>query len=61
MRQVLAEACRGHLVRLQKGWDEHWRAKAAELDRLADGKPPPAAFLHDCRLQHVADSAICLR
>ena len=58
VRQVLAEACRGHLIRLQKSWDDHWRAKAAELDRVAAGKPPPQRFA-DLVYMRVADSAVC--
>jgi signal transduction histidine kinase len=58
VRQVLADVCRGHLARLQKSWDEHWRAKAAELDRIAAGKPPQVRFA-GVVLMHLADSAIC--
>jgi len=58
VRQVLADACRGDLTRLQKNWDEHWRAKAAELDRLSVGKPAQQRFA-DLVYMGVADSAVC--
>ena len=58
VRQVLADACRGHLTRLQKSWDEHWRAKAAELDHLSAGKPAQQRFA-DVVYTHLADSAVC--
>jgi signal transduction histidine kinase len=57
VRQVLADACRGHLIRLEKSWDEHWQAKATELDRVAVGKPAQQRFA-DVVYMRLADSAV---
>ena len=53
----MAEVCRGQLVRLQDHWNEHWQARAKQLDEQAAGKSPPAAFAAIVRAG-LADSAI---
>ncbi len=58
VRQVLADACREQLCRLQKDLDGHWRAKAAKLDRLATELQPQLCFATVVS-GHLADSAIC--
>jgi signal transduction histidine kinase len=58
VRQLLADTYRRDLVRLQGRWDEHWRAKAAELDRVAVGKPPQERFM-ELWGAGLADSIIC--
>ncbi|MGO9114952.1 MAG: sensor histidine kinase [Thermoguttaceae bacterium] len=57
VQQILSEACRSHFVRLQGHWDEHWQARAKQLDDAAAGKPPPEAFAEIVRAG-LADSAI---
>jgi signal transduction histidine kinase len=57
VRQVLAEMCRGQLVRLQARWNDHWQALAEELEEKATGKSPPMAFVTIVRAG-LADSAI---
>ena len=58
VRQVLADACRGQLVHLQQGWDEHWRTKAARLDQLAEGRSAERSFMYICRCFHAADGTV---
>jgi signal transduction histidine kinase len=57
VRQVLAEACRGQLVRLQRHCDEQWRTRAEQLQGATAGKPPQEAFAAIVR-GGLADSAI---
>ena len=58
VRQILAETCRGQLVRLRSQWDEHWQTRAQELDQAAAGKAAPAAFAAIVG-QKLATSAVC--
>jgi signal transduction histidine kinase len=58
VRQAVADVCRGHLIRLQKAWDEHWRSKQVELCRVAAGKLPQERFA-GVVFKHLADSAVC--
>jgi signal transduction histidine kinase len=58
VRQVLVNAFRSQLNRLQMGWDEHWRDKAAELDRVAAEKPPQERFAAIVRAG-LADAVVC--
>ncbi len=58
VRQILAEACRGQLVRLRGHWDEHWQARTAQLDAVAAENSPQGAFAAILR-QRLADSAVC--
>jgi hypothetical protein len=57
VRQILADACRGQLVRLQSHWDEHWQAQAKLFDDAAAGKSPQEAFAAIVR-DGLANSAI---
>lgn len=57
VRQVLAEVCRGQLVRLQARWNEHWQALAKQIHAKAASNTPPAAFAAIVRAG-LADSVI---
>ena len=57
VRQVLAEVCRGQLVRLQAHWNEHWQALAKQVRAKAATNAPPAAFAAIVRAG-LADSVI---
>lgn len=59
VRQVLAEAYRGQLVRLRALLESRWQTTAEQLDRAADGRPARAAFAA-CVRQGLADSAVYL-
>ena len=58
VRQILAETCRGQLVRLRSRWDEHWQSRSKQLQGEAAGKSSPGAFAAIVR-QQLADGAVC--
>ena len=58
VRQQLADAYRIRLVNMQDRLGDHWRKRAARLDRISDGRPGSKIFA-ECVLEGLADSVIC--